>query len=466
MNSLADRIRGVLKTPGVSNVSPASAAALKALTGCATDDLQAVLGGEWRQHDGASCFVVETRREPSWAHGNETVGALAGRLADAAAEASLVAGSPAPSPFVFFDLETTGLSGGAGTYAFLFGCGSFEDTGAFVTRQHLLVRFEQERALLASVARELARAGALVSFNGKSFDAPILETRYLYHRLEWTGAGLPHVDMLHTARRFWRREGGADATESSCSLIALEQQLLGMRRQGDVPGPEIPSRYFHFVRTGDARPLGAVFEHNRLDLLSLAALAARALHLVRLGPDATRDPREALALGHVYGRAGLAARARSAYLRTVSLTGASMGMSNASMAFSDASMAFTDASMAFTDASMASLRIDALRALALASRRSRAYDEAAGYWRQILDVRGGPRHVAREASEALAIHHEHRLRDLAAARAFALRSLDNGTRWNEAVRHRLARIDRKLERLKSEVSSLQFGEPPDLRLET
>ena len=231
------------------------------------------------------------------------------RLADAAAAAALVARAPAALPFVFFDLETTGLGGGAGTYAFLVGCGWFDHDGGFVTRQYLLVRIAGERSLLALVAGELARAGALVSFNGKSFDVPMLETRYLYHRLEWAAAQLPHLDMLHVARRFWRggTAAGPDAVAagSSCSLSALERQPLGTRRQGDVPGFEIPARYFHFVRTGDARPLQIVFEHNRLDLLSLAALTARALHLVRTGPGRRRDPREALALGWIYARAGL-----------------------------------------------------------------------------------------------------------------------------------------------------------------
>src|SRR5213079_2321368 len=98
-------------------------------------------------------------------------------------------------------------SGGAGTHAFLVGCGWFEADGGFLTRQFLMVRYSDERPLLATVAGELARAGALVSFNGKSFDAPVLETRYLFHRLDWIGGGMPHVDVLHPARRFWKRRG-------------------------------------------------------------------------------------------------------------------------------------------------------------------------------------------------------------------------------------------------------------------
>jgi uncharacterized protein YprB with RNaseH-like and TPR domain len=387
-------------------------------------------------------------------YGDEAVGTLASRLTDAAAAAPLVARVPAVLPFVFFDLETTGLGGGAGTYAFLVGCGWFDKEGGFTTRQYLLVRIADERSLLAAVAGELARAGAIVSFNGKSFDAPMLETRYLYHRLEWAAARLPHLDMLHVARRFWR--GGtavapdARSAESNCSLVALERQPLGTRREGDVSGFEIPARYFHFVRTGDARPLQIVFEHNRLDLLSLAALTARALHLVKVGPEQAADPREALALGWIYARAGLDARGRQAYERAVDLCRRTRNSASAALPASPA------------------IHVEALRSLALLLRRSRAYDQAAGCWREILDVRACPRHIAREASAALAIHHEHRVRDLPAAKDFALRSLEHGTHqgWHDAVRHRVARIDRKLDRLTSEGSRLQFGEPTDVILET
>ena len=366
-------------------------------------------------------------------HGRERIGALADRLDGAAGEAPLfTGGAPGRPPFVFFDLETTGLSGGAGTLAFLVGCGWFEDDGAFVTRQFLLARHADERALLAAVAVEFVRAGALVSFNGKSFDAPLLEGRYLFHRLAWRGRELPHVDVLHPARRFWAPRAGSAArlagslvaqafrpASEGCSLQALEQRLVGLRRKGDVPGFEIPSRYFQFVRSGDAGPLEAVFEHNRLDLLTLAALTARLMHMARTGPDVITDPREALALGQVYGRAGLGARARESYRRAIDRCRSPRGAYDP-------------------------IRIDALRALAIACRRERRHDEAAGCWIELAAVRGCPPAIAREATEALAIHHEHRVRDLATAKAFALRNLEEGV-GADAARYRIARLDRKLE---------------------
>jgi hypothetical protein len=279
------------------------------------------------------------------------------------------------------------------------------------------------------VGAELAPAGALVSFNGKSFDAPLIETRHLYHRLEWTGGRLPHLDVLHPARRFW---GDGAACAAPCSLVALEQSVLGRRRPGDVPGSEIPTRYFTFVRSGDARPLVGVLEHNRLDLLSLAGLTARLLDLVRTGPGAARHPREALALGGVYARGGLDGRARDAYQRALVMC-----------------------------TSGGDIRIDGLRALALLCRRGGRYEDAAASWRELLAIPGCPRRVAREASEALAVHHEHRARDLPAAKAFALQI---GPAWNPAVQHRLARIERKMN--KPQLASLKREGTGLLRLES
>jgi uncharacterized protein YprB with RNaseH-like and TPR domain len=409
---------GQRETPGTTEVQPSP-------DGDA--GLERALGGS-RRGEGEDCFVVETRWEADAAHGTHPIGAIASTLAEGQEEASVLSGVTAKPPMVFLDLETTGLSGGAGTLAFLVGCG-WLDAGGFVTRQYLVSRLADERPVLASVAGILSRAGSLVTFNGKSFDAPVLETRYLYHRLEWAGADLPHLDMLHVARRFWRSEATGDAIagyDPGCSLVALERHVLGASRRADVPSFEIPSRYFHFVRTGDARPLARVFEHNRLDLLSLAALTSRALSLVRQGPGSAGRAREALALGHLYWRAGLPERACQAYERVLEFDERGAGPE---------------------------VSLEAVRSLARVFRRSRKYPEAAAYWQRLLDLSHCPPRVASEASEALAIHHEHRLRDYGAAKAYALRSLENLEQvehnaarpaWREATEYRLARLDRKM----------------------
>jgi hypothetical protein len=378
--------------------------------------IESTLGGEWRGDGDRSCFVVERRADENAVIGGTRIGEVADLLAASIGYASLLGrGAPARQPLLFFDLETTGLSGGAGTYAFLIGCGSFDARGGFVTKQYVMARYGDERTMLEVLAGELARAGALVSFNGKSFDAPVIETRYLFHRLDWAGANLPHLDMLHSARRFW-----GDAT---CSLANLEAEILGTTRPGDVAGFEIPARYFHFLRSGDPRPLAAILDHNRRDLLSLAGLAARLLRLVAVGVDGAADAREAVALGRLYARAGLDARARHALIRAVEWCGS-----------------------ADVHRGNAALRITALHTLALCARRARRYDEAADRWRAMLEMPACPAHLARQASEALAIHHEHRVRDLSAARSFALRSLDGGSSavWRDAVERRVTRINRKM----------------------
>jgi uncharacterized protein len=176
------------------------------------------------------------------------------------------------------------------------------------------------------------------------------------------------------------------------------------------------------VRSGDARPLVSVLEHNRLDLLTLAALTSRLLHLSQAGAAAARSAGEALALGRLYMRAGLEARAREAFAQCIQMSHAPAG--------------------AFDP-----IRIEAVCGLAQALRRARRFDEAAVCWQRLADTCGCPAPVLREAIEALAIHHEHRVRDLITAKAFALQGFDRetGSARARAVQHRVARLDRKLE---------------------
>src|SRR5262245_15524624 len=150
---------------------------------------------------------------------------------------------------VFFDIETTGLSGGAGTIAFLAGCGWFDDEG-FRVRQFFLSGPAGERAMLQALGDVLSGASLLVTFNGRTFDVPFMEMRWAFHRAAPPTDAIPHVDMLPTARRLWRRREMASALDGGCNLTSLERAVLGVHRVGDVPGFEIPARYFHFLRTG------------------------------------------------------------------------------------------------------------------------------------------------------------------------------------------------------------------------
>ncbi|HYG57769.1 MAG TPA: ribonuclease H-like domain-containing protein [Symbiobacteriaceae bacterium] len=174
---------------------------------------------------------------------------------------------------VFFDTETTGLEGGTGTYAFLVGLGFFENYD-FVVRQYFLRDYPEEDAMLEAVAADLSRFDLIVSFNGKSFDWPLMETRFRINRRKMPLAGAPHLDLLHPARRLWR-----DRLQQ-CNLTNLEAQILSEQRIGDVPGGMIPPLYFDYLRTGNGYPLLDVILHNRLDIVSLVSLAGWMGHIV------------------------------------------------------------------------------------------------------------------------------------------------------------------------------------------
>ncbi len=174
---------------------------------------------------------------------------------------------------LFLDTETTGLAGGTGTVAFLIGLGWFEGDG-FVTLQLFARDYSEERATLLHLKELLRERAFLVSFNGKAFDATLLATRFIMNRLPDPLSGLPHLDLLHPARRLLSHR------LADRRLGTLEAAVLGFEREGDIPGSEIPQRYFDWLRRRDGRLMADVFEHNRLDILSLAALAAHLAELI------------------------------------------------------------------------------------------------------------------------------------------------------------------------------------------
>jgi hypothetical protein len=164
---------------------------------------------------------------------------------------------------VYVDTETTGLSGGSGTLAFLIGQASVEQDALVVT-QYLLTRFAGEAAMLAAFARGVTPDDRLVSYNGKCFDLPLLTTRYRMQGEAQALDQLFHLDLLHTVRRLFGKRW------PDCRLSTLEERLLGFRRQHDLPGAEAPSAWTDYIRQGRAQRLIRVVEHNRQDLISLA----------------------------------------------------------------------------------------------------------------------------------------------------------------------------------------------------
>ncbi len=226
------------------------------------------LGGRWFASPDGPGYVIESAYDAGHQHGNVVLhraltvdpARLAGQCRD-----ERLAACP-PAGFVYVDTETTGL-GGAGSMVFLAGVARFEGS-RLLLRQYLLPGPAFEGGLLGGLAGELERADALVSYNGKSFDLPLLEARYILSRKRPTFRSLPHLDLLHPNRRLFR------GTFASHRLPQMEVGLLGFEREDDCPSAEVPERYFRFQRTADPTHILPVLRHNAWDVLSLVALAA------------------------------------------------------------------------------------------------------------------------------------------------------------------------------------------------
>jgi hypothetical protein len=169
--------------------------------------------------------------------------------------------------WAFLDTETTGLAGGSGTYAFLIGVGRITAEG-FRLRQFFMREYAEEASLLAALDEHLSDFDVLITYNGKTYDQPLLETRYRMCRHKTPFGRLAHLDLLHGSRRLWKLR------LESCRLMELEQPILGFHREGDLPGEMIPYVYFEYLRSREAHRLMPVFHHNAIDILTLACLTA------------------------------------------------------------------------------------------------------------------------------------------------------------------------------------------------
>ena len=172
-----------------------------------------------------------------------------------------------PSRPLYFDTETTGLAGGTGTLAFLIGTAEVRDGDVVVSQVHLPGP-GQERPMLLWLARRIEESTLLLSFNGRSFDWPLLRSRYVMNRLP-PPPERPHVDLLHCARRVFRH------ALDELKLSTLERRVLDVHRQGDIEGAMIPPAWFDYLRTGRIAVLGRVLSHNERDVRSMVDLVNR-----------------------------------------------------------------------------------------------------------------------------------------------------------------------------------------------
>jgi uncharacterized protein YprB with RNaseH-like and TPR domain len=213
---------------------------------------------------------------------------------------------------IFVDTETTGLAGGAGTFAFLIGLGYFTEKD-FVLRQYFLRDPAEEAAMLGAFMQDCAGAGGWISFNGKAFDLPLIQNRYrLAHRARSDYFARPHLDLLFPARRLYR------SRLPSCSLGTIESAVFDLQRtEEDVPGWLIPQLYLDYLATGDARRMRSVLYHNAVDVLSMVTLAAHLLDVFARPAHEIHKAEDHLALALWHEAAGRLPEAERAYRAAV-----------------------------------------------------------------------------------------------------------------------------------------------------
>ena len=278
--------------------------------------LRAILRVERQDTPAGPVYVRDEWYAPSHQHGSvalesplradaAALRAILGRR-DVPAPAAQAPAAQAPSAerLAYFDIETTGLAGGTGTYVIVAGLGSFEADG-FRMRQYFLADVGYERAMLAALAADLARFDGLVTYNGRAFDVPVLESRLTLSRLPSPCGDLAHLDLLTAVRRLYRHRMPA------CRLAEAERRLLGIERYDDVLGSLIPALYFDYARAGRMAPLRGVFRHNAEDVLSLTGVLARVAAL--LSGDGDLQPDDAVAVARWCEREGDEARAMALY---------------------------------------------------------------------------------------------------------------------------------------------------------
>ncbi len=204
---------------------------------------------------------------------------------------------------LFLDLETTGLAGGTGTLPFLVGMGYYRD-GTFKVGQYFLAEMADEDAMIRELSGFIRDMDfkSVVTYNGKAFDLPLLETRFALHRERFPLAGMPHLDFLFAARQLWKHK------YESCRLFHLAKEIVRAERDEDIPGAEIPMRYFQYIRTGDESLIEPILYHNQEDILSLLGVVIAGAMLLGRGQRAdageAMDPLDLVGVGRLYESAG------------------------------------------------------------------------------------------------------------------------------------------------------------------
>lgn len=312
---------------------------------------------------------------------------------------------------VFLDTETTGLAGGTGTYAFLIGLGYIDDQG-LVVEQYLMRDFDEEYPMLKAVMETLKKFRVLVTFNGKSFDWPLLESRLIYSRLRtipWEDA---HLDLLHLSRRLWGKR------LESCSLSCIEENILSHIRKDDIPGSQIPDIYFKYLESRNTGMMNRVILHNQWDIAAMAALLLHVKSLYK-DPVGRGDAYELLGIARELERSQRIEEAASYYQQCINIS------------------------------KKHSLSIEAKKRLAYLKKRHLGPEEAMNIWAELAEEDGS---MLIYPLIEMAKYLEHGKKDFQKALAYTNRAIlladtrSSSSRLKEELLHRRRRLIRKLDR--------------------
>ncbi len=366
-----------------SRPMPARPAAIR--TPGEEDVLGRLLGaGVATNHFGEHLAIRNWFSTPQFIDPSSTTLELLSRTRDESLTRQTRAALEDPERWLFLDTETTGLAGGTGTYAFLIGL-AWWDAGGLQVEQFFMRDFAEEHSLLQELSQRVAERPVLITFNGKSFDWPLLENRFTMTRSIAVPKLAAHLDLLHPARALWKLRLG------SVRLVELERHVLdaprlGWHRENDVSSALIPQFYFDYLRGGPAEPLGGVVRHNQMDLRGLAALFGKMNELLSEAPDTANEiaSLDLFGLSRFLQRRGEDDRAHSACARALAI-----GLP-------------------------AEIRPKARRELAMMAKRRGQHADAAAMWLEIAD---DPRDGV-HACEQLAIYYERHARDRVKAAQF------------------------------------------------
>jgi uncharacterized protein YprB with RNaseH-like and TPR domain len=369
------------------------------------DELSRLLGaGIATNRYGEHVCVRNWYCSPEFAEASGVTLELLSRTRDAALSRRTQAALADPMKWLFLDTETTGLSGGTGTYPFLIGL-AWWDSGGLQAEQLFMRDFGEEHSILHELATRLAERPVLVTFNGKSFDWPLLESRFTMTRAIAAPKLAAHLDLLHPSRALWRLRLG------SVRLVELERHVLdaprlGWHREEDVLSSMIPQHYFDYLRGGPAAPLAAVVRHNQMDLRGLAALVGKIDELLATqhSGDQEFESLDLFGLSRFLHRRGDSGRAQAA------------------------------CAQALGNGLPPEFRPQARRDLALFAKRRGDHQEAARLWHELAAEPVSDSQDAILACEQLAIYYQRRCKDLTRAAEFASLALSKLKRMRDDSR--------------------------------